>query len=81
MRRTRSISEGSEDFIVFCDASHHGVDALLMQRNKVIDNSRRMVILNISSLREDCCISKVSWSDIIYTKFLTIFSEVRFDVY
>ena len=47
--RKASISERSEDFIVFGDASHHGLGAL--QRNKVIDSSRRMVILKYQILK------------------------------
>ena len=47
--RKTSISERSEDFIVFCDASHHGLGAL--QRNKVIGSSRRMVILKYQILK------------------------------
>ncbi|GJU84063.1 putative reverse transcriptase domain-containing protein [Tanacetum coccineum] len=28
--------EGNDDFVVYCDASHHGLGAVLMQREKVI---------------------------------------------
>nr|GEW02337.1 putative reverse transcriptase domain-containing protein [Tanacetum cinerariifolium] len=31
-----AIPEGIEDFVVYCDASHKGLDAVLMQREKVI---------------------------------------------
>ena len=31
-----STTEESKDFIVYCDASHHGLGADLMQRSKVI---------------------------------------------
>nr|GFC76870.1 hypothetical protein [Tanacetum cinerariifolium] len=31
-----SLPEGSEDFVVYCDASHKGLGAVLMQREKVI---------------------------------------------
>nr|GFB90798.1 reverse transcriptase domain-containing protein [Tanacetum cinerariifolium] len=31
-----ALPEGSEDFVVYCDASHKGLGALLMQREKVI---------------------------------------------
>ena len=44
-----SISEGRENFMVFCDASHHDLGAF--QRNKVIDSSRRMVILKYQILK------------------------------
>ncbi|GJZ22381.1 putative reverse transcriptase domain-containing protein [Tanacetum coccineum] len=32
---------GSEDFVVYCDASHKGLDAVLMQRDKVIAYASR----------------------------------------
>ncbi|GJZ78982.1 reverse transcriptase domain-containing protein [Tanacetum coccineum] len=31
-----SLPEGSENFVVYCDASHKGLDAVLMQKEKVI---------------------------------------------
>nr|GFB79648.1 putative reverse transcriptase domain-containing protein [Tanacetum cinerariifolium] len=31
-----ALPEGSEDFVVYCDASHKGLEAVLMQREKVI---------------------------------------------
>ncbi|GKF52867.1 putative reverse transcriptase domain-containing protein [Tanacetum coccineum] len=31
-----ALPEGSEDFMVYCDASHKGLGAVLMQREKVI---------------------------------------------
>ncbi|GKF68272.1 putative reverse transcriptase domain-containing protein, partial [Tanacetum coccineum] len=31
-----ALLEGSEDFVVYCDASNKGLDAVLMQREKVI---------------------------------------------
>ncbi|GJT01081.1 putative reverse transcriptase domain-containing protein [Tanacetum coccineum] len=31
-----ALSEGSEDFVIYCDASHKGLGAVLMQREKVI---------------------------------------------
>nr|GEW42706.1 putative reverse transcriptase domain-containing protein [Tanacetum cinerariifolium] len=31
-----ALPEGSEDFVVYCDASHKGLGAILMQREKVI---------------------------------------------
>nr|GFC51048.1 putative reverse transcriptase domain-containing protein [Tanacetum cinerariifolium] len=35
--------EGSEDFIVYCDASNKGLGAMLMQREKVISYSSRQL--------------------------------------
>ncbi|GJV06531.1 putative reverse transcriptase domain-containing protein [Tanacetum coccineum] len=31
-----ALLEGNDDFVVYCDASHHGLGAVLMQREKVI---------------------------------------------
>ncbi|GKF86853.1 putative reverse transcriptase domain-containing protein, partial [Tanacetum coccineum] len=35
------LPEGSEDFVVNCDASHKGLGAVLMQREKVIAYASR----------------------------------------
>ncbi|GJY11109.1 putative reverse transcriptase domain-containing protein [Tanacetum coccineum] len=35
------LPEGSEDFVVYCDASHKGLGAMLMQREKVIAYASR----------------------------------------
>ncbi|GJX44036.1 putative reverse transcriptase domain-containing protein [Tanacetum coccineum] len=34
-----ALPEGSENFVVYCDASHKGLGAVLMQREKVIEDS------------------------------------------
>ncbi|GJW59248.1 putative reverse transcriptase domain-containing protein [Tanacetum coccineum] len=36
-------TEGSEDFVVYCDASHKGLGAVLMQREKVIAYASRQL--------------------------------------
>ena len=36
-----SIPEGTEDFVVFCDASNQGLGCVLMQRGKVITYTSR----------------------------------------
>ncbi|GJY68306.1 putative reverse transcriptase domain-containing protein, partial [Tanacetum coccineum] len=38
-----ALPEGSEDFIVYCDASTKGLDAVLMQREKVIAYASRQL--------------------------------------
>nr|GFB54537.1 putative reverse transcriptase domain-containing protein [Tanacetum cinerariifolium]GFB54542.1 putative reverse transcriptase domain-containing protein [Tanacetum cinerariifolium] len=38
-----AIHEGSEDFIVYCDASNKGLGAVLMQREKVISYALRQL--------------------------------------
>ncbi|GKA16104.1 putative reverse transcriptase domain-containing protein [Tanacetum coccineum] len=38
-----ALPEGSENFVVYCDASHKGLSALLMQREKVIAYASRQL--------------------------------------
>ncbi|GJS30471.1 putative reverse transcriptase domain-containing protein [Tanacetum coccineum] len=38
-----ALPEGSEDFMVYCDASHKGLGVVLMQREKVIDYASRQL--------------------------------------
>ncbi|GJT58701.1 putative reverse transcriptase domain-containing protein [Tanacetum coccineum] len=38
-----ALPEGSEDFVVYCDASHKGLGAVLMQREKVIAYESRQL--------------------------------------
>nr|GEV43792.1 reverse transcriptase domain-containing protein [Tanacetum cinerariifolium] len=38
-----ALPEGSEDFVVYCDASHKGLGAILMQREKVIAYASRQL--------------------------------------
>ncbi|GJV09375.1 putative reverse transcriptase domain-containing protein [Tanacetum coccineum] len=41
-----ALPEGSEDFVVYCDASHKGLGAVLMQREKVIAYASRQLNSN-----------------------------------
>nr|GEZ87286.1 reverse transcriptase domain-containing protein [Tanacetum cinerariifolium] len=41
-----ALPEGSEDFIVYCDASNKGLGAMLMQREKVISYASRQLKIN-----------------------------------
>ncbi|KAI3755174.1 hypothetical protein L1987_54969 [Smallanthus sonchifolius] len=38
-----SLPEGTEDFVVYCDASHYGMGCVLMQRSKVIAYASRQL--------------------------------------
>ncbi|GJX79019.1 putative reverse transcriptase domain-containing protein [Tanacetum coccineum] len=38
-----ALPEGSKDFVVYCDASHKGLGAVLMQREKVIAYASRQL--------------------------------------
>ncbi|GKA75688.1 putative reverse transcriptase domain-containing protein, partial [Tanacetum coccineum] len=42
----RQFIEGSENFVVYCNASHKGLDAVLMQREKVIAYTSRQLKVN-----------------------------------
>nr|GFC75997.1 putative reverse transcriptase domain-containing protein [Tanacetum cinerariifolium] len=41
-----ALPEGSEDFIVYCDASNKGLGAVLMQREKVTSYALRQLKIN-----------------------------------
>ncbi|GKC55362.1 putative reverse transcriptase domain-containing protein, partial [Tanacetum coccineum] len=41
-----ALPEGSEDFIVYCDASIKGLGVVLMQREKVIAYALRQLIIH-----------------------------------
>ncbi|GJX39555.1 putative reverse transcriptase domain-containing protein, partial [Tanacetum coccineum] len=43
IRQFLGLAEGSENFVVYCDASHKGLDAVLMQREKVIAYASRQL--------------------------------------
>nr|GFD21935.1 putative reverse transcriptase domain-containing protein [Tanacetum cinerariifolium] len=38
-----ALPEGSENFVVYCDASHKGFGAVLMQKDKVIAYASRQL--------------------------------------
>ncbi|GKA77649.1 putative reverse transcriptase domain-containing protein, partial [Tanacetum coccineum] len=39
-----ALPEGNDDFVIYCDASHQGLGAVLMQREKVIDKSLQHIL-------------------------------------
>ncbi|GKE91246.1 putative reverse transcriptase domain-containing protein [Tanacetum coccineum] len=41
-----ALPEGNDDFVVYCDASHQGLGAVLMQREKLIAYASRQLKLN-----------------------------------
>ncbi|GJX39169.1 reverse transcriptase domain-containing protein [Tanacetum coccineum] len=47
-----ALPEGSEDFVVYCDASHKGLGAVLMQREKVIAYAEANVVADALSHKE-----------------------------
>nr|GEV45177.1 putative reverse transcriptase domain-containing protein [Tanacetum cinerariifolium] len=48
-----ALPEGSEDFVVYCDASHKGLGDVLMQREKVIAYASRQLKLAIPKWKWD----------------------------
>ncbi|GKG33767.1 putative reverse transcriptase domain-containing protein, partial [Tanacetum coccineum] len=44
-----SLLEGSEDFVVYCNASHKGLGAVLMQREKVIAYASRQLKVHLKN--------------------------------
>ncbi|GJZ93290.1 putative reverse transcriptase domain-containing protein [Tanacetum coccineum] len=38
-----ALPEGNDDFVIYCDASHQGLEAVLMQREKVIAYASRQL--------------------------------------
>ncbi|GKA63656.1 putative reverse transcriptase domain-containing protein [Tanacetum coccineum] len=59
-----SLPEGSEDFVVFCDASLKGFGAVLMQREKVIAYHASIKAAPFEALHGRKCRSPVCWSEV-----------------
>nr|GEY68599.1 putative reverse transcriptase domain-containing protein [Tanacetum cinerariifolium] len=53
-----ALPEGSEDFVVYCDASHEGLGDVLMQREKVTSYSSRQ--LKELNMRQRCWLELLS---------------------
>nr|GFA36361.1 retrovirus-related Pol polyprotein from transposon 17.6 [Tanacetum cinerariifolium] len=53
-----ALPEGSEDFIVYCDASNKGLEAVLMQREKVISYASRQLMTKLTQKKV-----KFEWGD------------------
>nr|GFB08360.1 putative reverse transcriptase domain-containing protein [Tanacetum cinerariifolium] len=63
---TLALPEGSGDFVVYCDASHEGLGALLMQREKVIAYASRQLkieALKLENLKKED-IGGMIWKEI-----------------
>nr|GEU73169.1 reverse transcriptase domain-containing protein [Tanacetum cinerariifolium] len=66
-----ALSEGSKDFVVYCDASHKGLGVVLMQREKVIAYASRQLSYHASikvspyeALYGRKCRSPVCWAEV-----------------
>ncbi|GJT31461.1 putative reverse transcriptase domain-containing protein [Tanacetum coccineum] len=76
-----ALPEGSEDFVVYCDASHKGLGAVLMQREKVIAYaSRQLKIYEKNYTTHDLELGSVVfalkiWRHYLYGTKCTVFTD------
>ncbi|GJT62644.1 putative reverse transcriptase domain-containing protein [Tanacetum coccineum] len=76
-----ALPEGSEDFVVYCDASHKGLGAVLMQREKVIVYaSRQLKIYEKNYTTHDLELGSVVfalkiWKHYLYGTKCTVFTD------
>nr|GFA61285.1 putative reverse transcriptase domain-containing protein [Tanacetum cinerariifolium] len=58
-----ALPEGSEDFVTYCDASIKGLVAMLMQRDKFVEEPVEIMDREVKRLRNSCVrIVKVRWN-------------------
>nr|GFA14126.1 retrovirus-related Pol polyprotein from transposon 17.6 [Tanacetum cinerariifolium] len=76
-----ALPEGSEDFVVYCDASHKGLGAVLMQREKVIAYaSQKLKIHEKNYITHDLELGSVVfalniWRHYLYETKCTVFTD------
>ncbi|GJX67165.1 putative reverse transcriptase domain-containing protein [Tanacetum coccineum] len=76
-----ALSEGSEDFVVYCDASHKGLGVVLMQREKVIAyESHQLKIHEKNYTTHDLKLGSVVfalkiWRHYLYGTKCTVFTD------
>ncbi|KAL4579715.1 hypothetical protein LXL04_015876 [Taraxacum kok-saghyz] len=76
-----SLPEGTEDFVVYCDASNQGLGCVLMQRNKVIAYASRQLKVNeVNYTTHDLELGAVVfalkiWRHYLYGTKSTIFTD------
>ncbi|GKB66586.1 putative reverse transcriptase domain-containing protein [Tanacetum coccineum] len=76
-----ALSKGSENFIVYCDASHKGLGAVLMQNEKVIAySSRQLKIYEKNYTTHDLELRAVvfalkTWRHYLYGTRCTVFTD------
>ncbi|GKA41867.1 putative reverse transcriptase domain-containing protein [Tanacetum coccineum] len=76
-----ALPEGSEDFVVYCDASHKGLGVVLMQREKVISYvSRQLKIHENNYTTHDLELGSVVfflklWRHYLYGTKCTVFTD------
>nr|GFB91697.1 putative reverse transcriptase domain-containing protein [Tanacetum cinerariifolium] len=76
-----ALPEGSEDFIVYCDASNKGLGAVLMQREKVISYASRQLKIHEKNytthdleLRAEVFALKI-WRHYLYGTKYSVFTD------
>nr|GFA46045.1 retrotransposon protein, putative, Ty3-gypsy subclass [Tanacetum cinerariifolium] len=76
-----ALPEGSEDFVVYCDASHKGLGAVLMQREKVIAYASRQLKVHEQNYTthdlelESVVFALKIWRHYIYETKCTVFTD------
>nr|GFB24150.1 retrovirus-related Pol polyprotein from transposon 17.6 [Tanacetum cinerariifolium] len=75
-----ALPEGSEDFIVYCDASNKGLGAVLMQKEKVISYASRQLKIKKNYTTHDLELGAVVfalkiWRHYLYGTKCTVFTD------
>ncbi|GJZ25500.1 putative reverse transcriptase domain-containing protein [Tanacetum coccineum] len=75
-----ALPEGSEDFVVYCDASHKGLGAVLMQREKVIAYAPTVKVHEKNYTTHDLELGSVVfalklWRHYLYGTRCTVFTD------
>ncbi|GJR08497.1 putative reverse transcriptase domain-containing protein, partial [Tanacetum coccineum] len=76
-----ALPEGSKDFVVYCDASHKGLDVVLMQREKVISYASRQLKIHEKNYTthdlelESVVFSLKLWRHYLYGTKCTVFMD------
>ncbi|GKE24137.1 putative reverse transcriptase domain-containing protein, partial [Tanacetum coccineum] len=74
-----ALHEGSEDFVVYCDASHKGLGVILMQREKVIAyTSRQLKVHEKNYTTHDLKLRAVVFALKIWRHYLDYDCEIRY---
>ncbi|GJT87592.1 putative reverse transcriptase domain-containing protein [Tanacetum coccineum] len=76
-----ALPEGSEDFVVYCDASHKGLGAVLMQREKVIAYaSRQLKVHEKNYTTHDLELGSVKEHNMRQRRWLELLSDYDCDI-
>ncbi|GJR27760.1 putative reverse transcriptase domain-containing protein [Tanacetum coccineum] len=79
-----ALPEGSEDFVVYCDASHKGLGAVLMQREKVIAYASRQLKIHEKNytthdLELGSVVFAIRYGGIILWNKLHVFTDYKYN--